>query len=65
MSATALFHGARHITADAGDTLGAPLSIHIGDGSRVTLFTGDHALTRKLADAINAVMAEHDKQEAA
>lgn len=60
-------HGARIIKADAGPTMGAPLNLRVEGDVRqeVTFFTGDHALTRKLADAINAVMAEHGKQEAA
>lgn len=58
-------HYAHKITARAGGTTGAPLVVNIdsdrhGDlGDELTLFTDDHELSRKLADAINATVAEH------
>lgn len=55
-------HNAHGIIADAGGTSGAPVSIsanHGRDSVEVTLFTGDFALSRKLAAAINATVREH------
>lgn len=59
-------HGARDIVADAGPTTGAPLSLRIdGDMRReVTFFTDDHALSRKLADAINETVRAHMAEKA-
>lgn len=63
-------HYAHKINASAGSTAGAPLVISIdsdrhGDlGDGVTLFTDDHELSRKLAEAINATVAEHNAARA-
>ena len=59
-------HYAHKIKARAGGTTGAPLVINIDSdrhgvlGDELTLFTDDHELSRKLADAINAAIAEHN-----
>lgn len=63
-------HHAHKIKARAGHTSGAPLIINIdsdrhGDlGDELTLFTDDHDLSRRLADAINAAVAEHKASQA-
>jgi hypothetical protein len=59
-------HYAHKIKARAGHSTGAPLIISIdsdrhGDlGDELTLFTDYHELSRKLADAINAAVADHN-----
>jgi hypothetical protein len=63
-------HYAHKIKARAGGTMGAPLVINIdsdrhGDlGDELTLFTDDHELSRRLADAINAAIADHNADRA-
>jgi len=70
MASYASFHYAHKIKARAGGSIGAPLVINIdsdrhGDlGDELTLFTDDHELSRKLADAINAAVAEHNAARA-
>lgn len=64
MSTHTTIHDVCSVKAVAGDTEGAPFWIICqgAEGNRhaeVTLFTGDHALARRLADAINNAMAEH------
>jgi hypothetical protein len=63
-------HYAHKIGARAGTTTGAPLIINIDRDNggnlpdEVTLFTDDHELSRKLADAINAAIADHNAAQA-
>jgi len=65
MSSYVSVHFAHKISARAGTTGGAPLIVtidreHGGNlPDELTLFTDDHELSRKLADAINAAVAEH------
>ena len=67
-------HYAGDISASAGGSTGAPLHISVDRlapriPDEVTLFTDDHDLSRKLADAINATVKEHraalEKKDAA
>lgn len=63
-------HYAHKITARAGTTTGAPLIINIDRENggvlpdELTLFTDDHDLSRRLADAINAAVADHNAAKA-
>ncbi len=63
-------HYAHKIGALAGTTTGAPLIINIDRDNggnipdEVTLFTDDHELSRRLADAINAALADHNADRA-
>jgi hypothetical protein len=70
MATRTSIHGARDISAEAGGTTGAPLSIQIRRDypavyDEITLFTEDQALSRKLADAINETIAAHKAEQAA
>ncbi|SDQ98718.1 hypothetical protein SAMN05519103_00316 [Rhizobiales bacterium GAS113] len=62
-----LIHGPI-FAAKAGKTLGAPLNLQFSGEyglQEVTFFCESAALTRDLADAINAVIAKHAAEDAA
>jgi hypothetical protein len=70
MSTRTSIHRARDLYAEAGGTIGAPLSIQIRRDypavyDEITLFTEDQALSAKLADAINETIAAHKAEQAA
>jgi len=52
------------ISAEAGNTLGAPLTINVEGECKFCIFTNDQKLTYELADAINAVIYRHERDKA-
>lgn len=52
-------------SAEAGETIGAPLSFYYGDrdaGTRVLFFVEDHDLAERIAAAVNQAIADHANQ---
>lgn len=70
MSTHTIIHNAHVIIAKAGGTISAPITIKatragVVLSDEVTFFTDDFELSRKLADAINATVREHNAELAA
>lgn len=66
MSAHISIHCIKYIRASAGGTMGAPLTIEIGDAGQlphsITLFTDDQVLADRLVEVINDVFDTREQE---